>query len=77
MFFLTMPFQSVYETHPLTIVRSRFVGDGVHEDVLLVNYADEPVSVRLTLTFDCDFADLFEIKAQIPPQEPADRAGRA
>jgi glycogen debranching enzyme len=66
-FFMTLPFRTVYETHPLTIVRSRFVGAGVHEDVLLVNYADEPVTVTLTLAFDCDFADLFQVKAAIPP----------
>lgn len=67
LFFLTMPFGTVYEAHPLTIVRSRFVGDGVHEDVLVVNYADVPADVTVTLTFDSDFADLFQVKAALPP----------
>ena len=36
---------------------SRFVGFGLHEDVDLFNYTQEPVEVELQLEIDADFAD--------------------
>jgi glycogen debranching enzyme len=36
---------------------SRFVGLGLHEDVDLFNYTQEPVEVELQLEIDADFAD--------------------
>ncbi len=36
---------------------SRFVGFGVHEDVDLINYTQQPVSFELQLEIDGDFAD--------------------
>src|SRR5207247_844416 len=36
---------------------SRYVGDGVHEDVDLTNYTQHPTSFRLDLKIDADFAD--------------------
>jgi glycogen debranching enzyme len=43
---------------------SRSVGDGVHEDLDLVNYANRPVRFNLELAVRSDFADIFEVKAR-------------
>lgn len=36
---------------------SRVVGDGLHEDLDLANFTQQPVKLRLTLEIDADFAD--------------------
>ncbi|MGI9033687.1 MAG: amylo-alpha-1,6-glucosidase [Acidimicrobiales bacterium] len=40
----------------------RTVGHGVHEDYEVVNYGPQPVEVDLEVSFECDFADLFDVK---------------
>ena len=39
---------------------SRFVGNGLHEDVDLTNFAPQPSSFRLAVEVDGDFADQYE-----------------
>lgn len=39
---------------------SRYIGDGLHEDVNLTNYTQVPAAFRLVLEIDSDFADLAE-----------------
>jgi glycogen debranching enzyme len=46
----------------LLVVRRRFVGNGMREDVTLRNLGREPSAVRLELACDSDFAGLFEVK---------------
>jgi glycogen debranching enzyme len=46
----------------MMVLRERFVGDGMREDVILRNLGAEPVGVTLTLAVDTDFADLFAVK---------------
>jgi glycogen debranching enzyme len=46
----------------LVLTRTRFVGDGLREDLVLRNTGREPVQVHLSLQVDADFADLFEVK---------------
>jgi glycogen debranching enzyme len=46
----------------MLVVRDRFVGDGLREDVTLHNLGSEPVGVTLTIGVDADFADLFAVK---------------
>jgi glycogen debranching enzyme len=46
----------------MLVLRTRFVGDGMREDIVLRNYGPEPVGVTLTVTADVDFADLFAVK---------------
>jgi glycogen debranching enzyme len=46
----------------MLVLRNRFVGDGMREDVVLRNLGPEPVGVILTLTAEADFADLFAVK---------------
>jgi len=48
----------------LVVERRRFVGQGMREDLVLHNHADEAAAVDLVLAVDGDFADLFEVKEQ-------------
>jgi glycogen debranching enzyme len=44
------------------IVRERFVGHGMREDVVVRNLGPDPLRCTLSLTVEADFADLFEVK---------------
>jgi glycogen debranching enzyme len=44
------------------VVRDRFIGDGMREDITVRNTASYAVEVDLELRVDADFADLFEVK---------------
>ena len=46
----------------LLVVRRRYVGDGMREDITLQNTALLPARCTVTLAADADFADLFEVK---------------
>ncbi|HEX6197120.1 MAG TPA: glycogen debranching N-terminal domain-containing protein [Jiangellaceae bacterium] len=51
-------------TSDLLIVRRRYVGDGMREDITLRNVTARETTCVLTLTIDADFADLFEVKEE-------------
>jgi len=61
-FFLVPKPAAMYVESTLSIVRSRFVGDGFHEDLLLMNHGKEPVDLEVRMQVAADFADLFEVK---------------
>lgn len=46
----------------LLVVRRRFVGNGLREDVTVRNLGRETAAVRLGMAVDADFAGLFEVK---------------
>lgn len=46
----------------VSIVRDRYVAHGFHEDISLINYSRRSQKIRLELTFDADFADVFEVR---------------
>jgi glycogen debranching enzyme len=46
----------------LMVFRSRYVGQGMREDVTIRNFAGEPTYCSLELFVDSDFADLFAVK---------------
>jgi glycogen debranching enzyme len=46
----------------LLVQRTRYVGEGMREDLVLRNFGAEAVGVLVTITVDTDFADLFEVK---------------
>jgi glycogen debranching enzyme len=46
----------------LLVIRRRYVGGGLREDVTVRNLGREAAAFRLTLTVDTDFAGLFEVK---------------
>src|SRR5215469_14176404 len=41
---------------------SRFVGEGLHEDIELTNYALQPITLDLEVLFDADFASSTELR---------------
>ncbi|HUR14908.1 MAG TPA: glycogen debranching N-terminal domain-containing protein [Mycobacteriales bacterium] len=46
----------------LLVIRKRYVGGGLREDITVRNLGREAAAFRLTLTVDTDFAGLFEVK---------------
>ena len=46
----------------LSLIISRTVGDGIHEDLDIVNHGLLPVRFNLEVALRSDFADLFEVK---------------
>ncbi len=50
------------EASTLLVVRRRYVGGGMREDITIRNLAPAPVRCELRLVADADFADLFEVK---------------
>ena len=69
------------------VFRSRYVGQGMREDLTIRNFADEPALCAIEMFVGADFADLFAVKegragATGPPVTPAEvrhgwRAGGA
>jgi glycogen debranching enzyme len=46
----------------ISIVRDRYVSHGFHEDISLINHSSRTCKIRLELSFDADFADVFEVR---------------
>jgi glycogen debranching enzyme len=46
----------------LHVRRTRLVADSVHELLRIKNHHSEPVEVLIELTFEADFADMFEVR---------------
>ena len=46
----------------LLLIRRRYVGNGMREDITLRNLGPEPAAAHLTVAVSGDFADLFEVK---------------
>jgi glycogen debranching enzyme len=65
-FFLYPPTGTIYKNPELSVIRKRYVGDGFHEDLLVLNHAAETVEATLRLDAAADFADLFEVKDALP-----------
>lgn len=61
-FFLVAGTGTVYVDSTISVLRQRFVGNGFHEDLTVLNHGAEPVSLELRLEAAADFADLFEVK---------------
>ncbi len=54
----------------ISIRRSRFIYDGLHERVGVQNCASQPVEVECSFEFDADFKDIFDVRGVNPqPQE--------
>jgi glycogen debranching enzyme len=58
----------------MLVVRRRYLGGGMREDITIRNTARLPAAVTVTLTADADFADLFEVKAGLARPAAAIRA---
>lgn len=60
--YATNPADSAFATRTLSIIRDRFVGDGVHEDIFIANHGENICEITLTVEFDADFGDIFDVK---------------
>src|SRR5919199_50942 len=60
--YLDEPTGTVYRNATVSVVRRRHVGDGIQERIEVTNHDMRPVALRLTVLFDADFADIFEVK---------------
>jgi glycogen debranching enzyme len=65
-FFLVRGTGTVYTDSSVSVLRQRFVGDGFHEDVTVMNHGREPVELDVRMEAAADFADLFEVKDALP-----------
>jgi glycogen debranching enzyme len=61
-FFLVEPTGTIYRNPAMSLIRKRQVADGMREHLELHNHGLHPVDVEISLLFDADFADLFEVK---------------
>ncbi|HSP71055.1 MAG TPA: glycogen debranching N-terminal domain-containing protein [Gaiellaceae bacterium] len=76
-FFLVPGTGTVYIDAKLSVIRRRAVGNGFHEELTILNHADEPVDLSVRLDAGCDFADLFEVKDALEKKGTySARAGR-
>ncbi|MGB3614076.1 MAG: amylo-alpha-1,6-glucosidase [Elainellaceae cyanobacterium] len=50
------------------IQRDLVLQGGLFEELMLTNYSTQSVTFELSLSFDSDFADLFEIRGRVRPQ---------
>ena len=48
--------------HSLSLVHSRMIAGGLHEDIDVTNFGLRPVRFNLEITMRSDFADIFEVK---------------
>jgi glycogen debranching enzyme len=46
----------------LLVLRHRYIGRGMREDLVIRNYGDEPAYCAVEARYEADFADLFEVK---------------
>jgi glycogen debranching enzyme len=51
--------------HTLSLVNSRLMAGGLHEDIDVTNFALRPVRFNLEIAIRADFADIFEVKQGI------------
>jgi glycogen debranching enzyme len=65
-FFLAPPTGTIYENPYVSVIRRRWVGAELVERIEVQNHHAEPWDLTLELGADADFADLFEVKDQLP-----------
>jgi glycogen debranching enzyme len=46
----------------ISVVRDRYVGEGLHEDISIGNHSGNAHTLRLEVTLDSDFADIFQVR---------------
>ena len=61
-FFLVPPTRTIYKNPYLSVLRRRYVGDGFHEDITILNHDSKAAELTLRIEAASDFADLFEVK---------------
>jgi glycogen debranching enzyme len=61
-FFLVPGTGTVYVDAKLSVIRERAVGNGLHEELTILNHDDHGVDLTVRIDAASDFADLFEVK---------------
>ena len=61
-FYLVEPTGTIYRNPAMSLIRRREVAVGLREHLELTNHGLKSVDAEITLLFDADFADLFEVK---------------
>jgi glycogen debranching enzyme len=61
-FFLVEPTGTVYRNPTVSLLRRRHVGEGMRESLELTNHSVDSLTVEVSMLFDADFADIFEVK---------------
>lgn len=61
-FYLRNPLAGGLPQDTLSIIRRRFVGEGMQERIMLRNEGMEPIAFTLGLEIGCDFADIMSVK---------------
>jgi glycogen debranching enzyme len=61
-FFLVAGTGTVYVDAKLSVIRTRSVGEGFHEELTILNHAEESAELTVRMDAGADFADLFEVK---------------
>jgi glycogen debranching enzyme len=61
-FYLIEPTGTIYRNPAMSLTRRREVADGMREHLELTNHGLKRLDVEITILFDADFADLFEVK---------------
>ncbi|MGH9094671.1 MAG: amylo-alpha-1,6-glucosidase, partial [Acidimicrobiales bacterium] len=57
----------------LMVLRHRYVGRGMREDLVVRNFSEEPAYCAIELSYGADFAGLFEVKeSRVPPGDGHD-----
>lgn len=64
-FFLVPGTGTIYVDADLSIIRKRAVGNGFHEDLIILNHSPKPVDLDIRIEVGSDFADLFEVKDKL------------
>ena len=72
-FFLVPGTGTVYIDAKLSVIRQRAVGDGFHEELVIMNHDAEPVDLTVRIEAGSDFADLFEVKDALKKQGQYER----
>lgn len=61
-FFLAPTTGTIYVDASLSVIRTRTIGNGFHEQLRILNHSNEPVDLKVRIELGADFADIFEIK---------------
>jgi glycogen debranching enzyme len=61
-FFLAAPTTTPHDESAYSLIRERVIDQVWFERITVINNRSEPISLRLELLIDTDFADIFEIK---------------
>jgi glycogen debranching enzyme len=61
-FYMRNPLAGGLPQDALTVVRHRFVGDALQDNLVVENVGDRALEFEVRLEFGCDFADIFTVK---------------